>query len=343
MNQGTLRASLYSGLEDAIHAGDDDVDLNELGQRTVLPSSYIGGPRHMGQRFQDSMAIARYYRKVDIFLTCTTNPKWVEITRELLPGQAAHDRPELVSRVFQLKKEALIDDIYKNGIFGRAVAYVYTIEFQKRGLPHIHLLIFLQNGEKLLTPEDIDSAIWARWPDPDTQPLLFHTIKTCMVHGPCGAANPRAPCMENGKCTKRFPKPFQDHTSMDDDGYPKYYRPNDGRSYDVGGYMVDNSWIVPYNPYLSAKYDCHINVECAVSLGVFKYAFKYIHKGGDLASIEVNRRDEIKRWIEGRYISASEAAWRIFHFDMHDQVPNIVRLQVCCFESSIVYHLLNII
>jgi hypothetical protein len=92
--------------------------------------------------------------------------------------------------------------------------------------------------------------------------------------------------------------------------------------------MVDNSWIVPYCPYLSATYDCHINVECAVSLGSFKYAFKYIQKGGDLAGIEVSRRDEIKRWIEGRYISASEAAWRIFHFDMHDQVPNVVRLQV---------------
>jgi hypothetical protein len=48
MNQANLRASLYSGLEDALHAGDDNIDLNELGQRTVLPSSYIGGPRHMG-------------------------------------------------------------------------------------------------------------------------------------------------------------------------------------------------------------------------------------------------------------------------------------------------------
>jgi hypothetical protein len=120
---------------------------------------------------------------------------------------------------------------------------------------------------------------------------------------------------------------------MNDDGYPKYYRPNNGCSYDVGGYMVDNSWIVPYNLYLSAKYDCHINIKCAVSLGGFKYVFKYIHKGRDLAGIEVNRRDKIKWWIEGQYISASEAAWCIFHFDM----------QVCCFESSIVYHLLNTI
>lgn len=326
-HQSDLRAALYSGLEDAI-GGDDEVDLNELGQRYVLPSSYIGGPRHMQQRFQDSMAIARHYRKVDIFMTVTANPKWPEITRELLPGQTAYDRPDLVSRVFKLKKEAILDDIYKKGVLGQAVAYVYAIEFQKRGLPHMHLLIFLKEPWKLLTPNAIDSVIWARWPDPVTQPLLFQTVHKCMVHGPCGAANPNAPCMENGRCTKRFPKPFQASTTMGDDGFPLYYRPDDGRAFQVGELMIDNSWIVPYSPYFSAKYDCHINVECAVSLGSFKYVFKYIYKGGDRASLEVNRRDEIQRFIDGRYISASEAAWRIFHFDIHDQIPAVVRLQV---------------
>jgi hypothetical protein len=72
-NQPKLRAELYSGLEDAIHAADDNLELNDLGQCVVLPSSYIGGPRHMGQRFQDSMAIARYYRTIDLFVTVTTN------------------------------------------------------------------------------------------------------------------------------------------------------------------------------------------------------------------------------------------------------------------------------
>lgn len=45
LNQGKLRASLYSGLEDSVaSAGDDNVDLHELGQRYILPSSYTGGP-----------------------------------------------------------------------------------------------------------------------------------------------------------------------------------------------------------------------------------------------------------------------------------------------------------
>ena len=161
LNQPTIRACLYSGLEDAAAQGDDDVDLHTLGQRFILPSSYIGGPCHMQQRFQDSMAIAQYFGQVDIFMMMTTNPQWPEITRELLPGQTAYDRLELVLRVFQIKKKAIIEFIYKHGIFGSAVAYVYTIKFQKHRLPHMHILIFLKEPYKLNMTQAIDSCIWA--------------------------------------------------------------------------------------------------------------------------------------------------------------------------------------
>ena len=134
-NQGRLRATLYSGLQDWLLTEEIGTPY-DLGQRVVLPSSYIGGPRHQQQRYQDAMAIARHFKHIDLFITMTANPKWEEITRELFPGQASYDRPDIVARVFKLKKEQLIDDIYKKQIFGQAVAYVYVIEFQKRGLPH---------------------------------------------------------------------------------------------------------------------------------------------------------------------------------------------------------------
>ncbi|GJE95688.1 ATP-dependent DNA helicase [Phanerochaete sordida] len=328
-NQSTIRAVLYSGLEDAVGAGGDNVDLNQVGTKVILPSSYIGGARHMHQIYQDSMAIARHYRKVDIFLTMTCNPAWDEILRELQPGQRPEDRPDLLSRVFKLKRDALLDDIMKHGIFGRAVAHVYTIEFQKRGLPHMHLLVWLRDQDKLRTPEDVDSCIRATWPDPVNEPLLFETVRRCMVHGPCGALNPHARCMEDGKCTKGFPKDFQSETSMDHNGYPRYRRPNDGIQHYVSGHFLDHRWIVPYSPYLSAKYDCHINVECAFSVGSVKYIHKYIFKGHDCATMEIHaQNDEIKQFLEGRYIGPSEAAWRIFHFALHREYPNVVRLQV---------------
>lgn len=44
--------------------------------------------------------------------------------------------------------------------------------------------------------------------------------------------------------------------------------------------------------------------------------------------MQVSKNDEIQRFIDSRYISAIEAVWRIFHFVIHRQVPNVVRLQV---------------
>ena len=96
----------------------------------------------MTQLFQDAIAICRHFHKPDLFLTMTANPKWPEITQNLFPGQIATDCPDIVSQVFEQKKKALIKLIDK-GFFGAIVAHIHTIEFEKRGLPHIHLLIFL--------------------------------------------------------------------------------------------------------------------------------------------------------------------------------------------------------
>ena len=316
--QKRLRVTVLNGMEDALTTSDNEVDLNQLGERIILPSSYLGGPRDMHQRYLDGMAIARHFKKIDIFLTMTANPTWPELKRELLPQQTVVDRPDLVARVFQLKKKALMNAILKEGIFGPCAAHIYAIEFQKRGLPHMHLLLFLKTEFKLLSPDVVDSIISAHWPDPATQPRLFKAVKKFMVHGPCGALNPHAPCMKDGKCIHGYPKPFQERTTMDHDGYPHYARPNDGCSYDVRGFMLDNRWIIPYSPFCVLWLQCHINVECAICFGSLKYINKYIDKGGDCGTLSLqDRNDEVKRYIDGRYFSASEAAWRIFQFNLH--------------------------
>ncbi|KAG1445823.1 hypothetical protein G6F56_009777 [Rhizopus delemar] len=51
------------------------------------------------------MAIVRYFGKSSLFITYTANPRWEEITAELSPGQTAIDRPDLVCRVLNLKRD----------------------------------------------------------------------------------------------------------------------------------------------------------------------------------------------------------------------------------------------
>jgi hypothetical protein len=100
---------LYRGLADA--ADQTDSNTKSIGRRTVLPSSFGGGPRQMSCLYQDAMAIVRKLGKPDAFVTMTANPNWPEIIAMLLPGQTAIDRPDIVSRVFQQKFRALLREI----------------------------------------------------------------------------------------------------------------------------------------------------------------------------------------------------------------------------------------
>ena len=93
---------------------------------------------------------------------------------------------DIVARVFHLKKEALLKKLKDKDhpFFGEMVADVYTIEFQKRGLPHIHILIFLREDLKIRDVAMVDAIVRAELPDPVTEPLLYATITKCMLHGP---------------------------------------------------------------------------------------------------------------------------------------------------------------
>ncbi len=121
----------------------------------------------------------------------------------MLLGQQPQDRLDLVTRVFKIKLKELINDIHKNHILGRMIARIYVVEFQKRGLPHAHILIFLTEDCKPHTVEDVDRMINAELPNSETNKLAHKTVARCMMHGPCGAAFLNAPCMEEGKCKKK--------------------------------------------------------------------------------------------------------------------------------------------
>ncbi|XP_052200448.1 uncharacterized protein LOC127806909 isoform X1 [Diospyros lotus] len=323
LNQGKLRAELYQELSDM---DPDYVRPGQIGQRFVLPSSFTGSPRHMFEIFQDSMAITRYNQHPDIFLTMTANPNWPEITSALFPHQKPIDRPDLIARVFELKRKCLMKVIETNKVFGNKVAHVFTIEFKKRGLPHMHALLFLKGLDKIRTCAQVDKLVSAEFPDPKDDPMLFETIKCCMVHGPCGARNPQAPCMENGRCTKRYPRVFTETTTMDQDGYPIYRRRNNGQVHTVRGQEVDNRDVVPYNAYLFKLFNCHINVEVCAGMRCVKYIHKYIYKGYDRTTMVLGMINEIQQYLDARYIGPPEAAWRIFGHPLHAEMPTVVRL-----------------
>lgn len=308
----------------------------------MLPSSFTGGPRYMHERTEDAMTYVRHYGRPDLFITFTCNPRWNDIQNVLLQSQKSHDRHDIVARVFHLKVKKIMNLLTKGYIFGKTRCFMYTVEWQKRGLPHIHILLWLENR---INPNMIDNVISAEIPDPNKDPLLYEIVKSNMIHGPCGALNNKSPCMVNKTCCKKYPRPLLKDTQTGNDGYPKYRR----RSPDDGGFtvtiketVIDNRWVVPYNPVLSRTFGAHINVEMCNSVKSIKYICKYVNKGSDQAAFalektNVNANDEIKNYESGRYISSSEAVWRILTFPIHERYPPVFHLAVHLKNGQRVY------
>ena len=334
-NQKTIRAEKYCGLYDAQAAG----DLANAGTKIILPPSVYGSPRFYTQAFQNAMTIVRKYGKPDFFITFTCNAQWPEIKAALFPGEQPSDRPDLCARVFKLKLDALLDDLLKKHVLGKVTAHNYTIEWQKRGLTHAHILLIMDSESKPRNPEMIDKVVSAELPDMRKCPKLFDIVSKRMIHGPCGNINRSSPCMTGEglerNCSKEFPKPETLATNIPHDSFPNYRRrlpDNGGFSFEKNGFQIDNSWVVPYNPYLLLKYNAHLNVEVVHSVQAVKYLYKYINKGPDRIMVAMdsdenqNERNEVQDYVNARYISASEAFWRLYEYNIHGISPPVEKL-----------------
>ncbi|XP_021746885.1 uncharacterized protein LOC110712740 [Chenopodium quinoa] len=177
---------------------------------------------------------------------------------------------------------------------------VYVVEFQKRGLPHAHFLIILKSDWKLKCPVDYDKYVCAEIP-------------------PVSNSNLR--------------RTFSNDTSNNKDGYPIYQRRDTGEQVKIRNTYLDNQWVIPYNPYLSSLFDCHLNVEVCSTIKAVKYLYTYVYKGHDKVSFNIvpgesDCVDEIKQFQSGRWVSPCEAAWRIFSFDLFEMHPPVLPLQV---------------
>ncbi|KAL8124689.1 hypothetical protein AgCh_012367 [Apium graveolens] len=231
-------------------------------------------------------------------------------------------------------------DIGPHDQIGNIHAAVYTIEFQKCGLPHEHIVLWLAEGDKLVSTEDINHIISAKLHDKETDPIGYEAFSQLMMHGPWGEANLRCPCMVNGKCSKFYPRPYTDATTMDSDGYALYRRKDTGITVECNKIHLDKRHVVPYNRGLLVKYQAHINVEQCNKSWSIKYLFKYIDKDPDKVITVMERAnrqnngrtipiytskevqlDEVKNYLSCRYVSSTEACWRIFEFPIHHREP----------------------
>ncbi|XP_072078101.1 uncharacterized protein [Arachis hypogaea] len=222
-----------------------DFDTDNLERDVVLQT-------HSNQLKRIDVDHPQYAGYPSYFITITCNPDWNEIKDcvadySLKPS----DRPDIISRVFKIKLDVVLKDLKDGSIFGKPKGIVYTVEFQKHGLPHCHILLFLQPAEKPRSSDDIDHHISAEIPDEHTQSKLYRLVQKFMT-------------------------------------------------------------------------------------SAIKYLFKYVHKGNDRVTASFFRShdsadsvvtvDEIQNYYDCRYISACDASWRLFGFEIQFKEPNVIRL-----------------
>ncbi|GJV71206.1 DNA helicase [Tanacetum coccineum] len=141
-NQNDIRNEYLFGIYDAIIRGDHDG--NDLGTRTILSISFTGGPRYMYAHYLDALAICRVHGNPSFFITFTCNAKWPKIQEYMdsWPELTTAGRADNVDHVFEQKVHDYIKFVRTTNLFGDITAVLYTIEFQKRGLPHCHSLLW---------------------------------------------------------------------------------------------------------------------------------------------------------------------------------------------------------
>ncbi|CDO69901.1 hypothetical protein BN946_scf184884.g60 [Trametes cinnabarina] len=312
--------------QDAEQMGLDAVNDTE---NIYLPASFLGSNRWASEQIADSLAIAALHGPPTFFITVTCNRTWPEITSQLRPGQEYHDNPMVVCRVFR-RKLAHLQHTLRSSLFpdvGPLLYMILSTEFQKRGLPHAHIL--LKYPLDCTSPTSIDTIISAEVPTDASDAALVR--RYMMHHHPPLTEPPSTYCqrvMPDGtrKCRFGYPKPLQQQTTFDTGGRAQYRRRNPG-----------DEMVVPYCLPLLRKYQCHMNFESANSSQLFQYLFKYIHKGPDHAKFRIFTNtarqqlepvDEIQDYWDARYLSATEATWRILGYHITSKEPGVSSLPV---------------
>ena len=262
-----------------------------------------------------------------MFVTMTCNPSWREITENLPAGQKFYDRPDITSRVFRLKLKEIIQ-FFKLGKMGEVIAYLYSVELQKRGLPHAHILIRLLDGQSIGSNR-VDELICAEIPDIDADPELFAIVTRVVPR--------RVKLRQLVVVVKASRKPTP--RKLDSRGrFPLYRRRSvhrGGRTAFVRGQHITNANIVPCNPFLSGYFACHIDVELCTMVRSIRYVLKYVNKGSDKSTFVIrnpgDNLDEIREYRNARYVGSNEATWRILEFPIHENFPSV--LVLCLYTS----------
>lgn len=187
--RGAARTDVFQLYQKMVR--DNVPEKKSLGMLVTIPSTVPGTGKYQRELVMAAITVSNRLGHPDMFITFTGNPAWPEIKRECrrLNVEWA-DIPEHVNTVFWHRAKVFLDDvcgkkkkssshngkyIRQPGRFGKIRWFNFSVEFQQRGMPHIHLLLSLENH--LTTSEQVDSIVSAEVPPiPDKNDVQYEQV-----------------------------------------------------------------------------------------------------------------------------------------------------------------------
>ncbi|GJY58288.1 uncharacterized protein Tco_0458180 [Tanacetum coccineum] len=295
-NQDTLHIELYHNLCDAVTRG--DTSAAGLGKRIVLPRTFTGSPRYMMHNYQDAMALCQAYGNPDLFIAFTSNPKWPEIAEMLayFPGQKAHDRAEVGTRVFKLKLTELLDDLTKKHVFGQSEADDPA-------------------GYKVVTEYMLHSPCGkdARY-------------AACTNDDKCSKHFPKSFLAETFLDEEGYP-----HYCRRDN---KVIIKKGKFTYDNKHVVPHNHYLLlKYNALINVEWCNRLKAIKYLFKYLNKgpdratiVIQENVKNGNTLTTEHVSEVDKIKNYLNCHFLAPCEAVWRLFSFDIHYSYPTVMQL-----------------
>lgn len=328
---GRLECSLILFLYNAISSHNASFVQNQITvQRTNIPQGASRDiPQNIVLRNDPSMpeywlnrqsqvrAMCSELGDPDLMITFTFANKWPEVKEcEDIVNEYGYDNVDIRfcpfeemmiwhNRFSEIKKNSF-GDLIKNMNFGNVSNYCWRLEFQARGAPHVHALIWL---EKRLSLDTISKNFFARLPNKEI-PRLHDLVTNNMIHT-CLVSRCKGG-IESASCKYGFPKSSCQNVHVNNEGNLIIPR-ND-----------NESRVVEYSPYFLIKWGghCHVNIllheerlECPSN--AIYYIVKYNFKNEPNLTVnvvDVNNTSYQTRF-HARIVSVEEATTKIVSTD----------------------------
>jgi hypothetical protein len=128
----------------------DSDDVNPL----FLPNSICGGKTYWCKILMNLYAMVREIGTPHLFLTLTADESGWSSEEHATMNKPVQNMVDFKRRFF-----TLLNFIRSGKIFGEVANFWYRLEYQQRGSPHIHMMIWLKDSSHLC------SHVWSRVPD----------------------------------------------------------------------------------------------------------------------------------------------------------------------------------